>query len=93
MGPQELAASLADRSLPAADIACIIDWIYEAGDINRLSAAEITRAYSTSPLVVREAVTRRVDVPQSTLEGLRRRHGEGSDFGVSGLVYVLAKPR
>lgn len=92
MGPQELTASLADRSLPAADIACIIHWIYEAGDINRLSTAEITRAYSTSPLVVRETVTRRVDVPQPTLQRLRQRHGEGSDFGVSGLVYVLAKP-
>lgn len=93
MGPTELAAYLADRSVPAADIACIIDWIYEAADINRLSTAEITRAYTTSPLVVQEAATRRVDVPQSILQSLRRRHGEDCDYGVSGLVYVLAKPR
>lgn len=91
-GPTELATYLSDRSLPETDIACIIEWIYAANDINRLSTTAITRAYSTSPLVVREAVTQRVDVPPTTLDALRQRHGAGVDFGISGLLYVLARP-
>lgn len=93
MEQPELEEYLARQSLPASDIACISDWIYRADDINRLSTTELTRAYTTSGLVVLEAITRRVDVPQPTLERLRHRHGEGCDFGMSGLTYVLAKPR
>ena len=92
MEQTELEEYLARQSLPATDIACISDWIYRADDINRLSTTELTRAYTTSGLMVQEAITRRVDVPQPTLQRLRDRHGEGCDFGVSGLTYVLAKP-
>jgi SAM-dependent methyltransferase len=92
MEPAELEECLARRSLPASDIACIVDWIYRADDINRLPTTELTRAYTSSPLVVLEATTRRVDVPQPTLERLRHRQGEGCDFGVGGLIYVLMKP-
>ena len=93
MEQAELEEYLARQSLPASDIACISDWIYRNENINRLSTTELTRAYTTSGLVVLEAITRRVDVPQPTLERLRHRHGEGCDFGIGGLVYVLAKPR
>lgn len=93
MEQAELEAYLARQSLPASDITCIADWIYRSDDINRLSTTELTRAYTTSGLVVLEAIPRHVDVPRPVLEQLRRRHGEGCDFGIGGLVYVLAKPR
>jgi ubiquinone/menaquinone biosynthesis C-methylase UbiE len=92
MEQAELEEYLARQSLPASDIACISDWIYRNDNINRLSTTELTRAYTTSGLVVLEAITRRVDIPQPTLERLRHRHGEGCDFGIGGLAYVLAKP-
>jgi SAM-dependent methyltransferase len=92
MEQTELEEYLVGQSLPASDIACISDWIYRAEDINRLSTADLTQAYTTSGLVVLEAITRRVDVPPHTLERLRHRHGEGCDFGIGGLLYVLSKP-
>ena len=93
MEQAELEAYLTRQSLPATDIACISDWIYRNDNINRLSTTELTRAYTTSGLVVLEAITQRADIPQPTLERLRHRHGEGCDFGIGGLAYVLAKPR
>lgn len=88
----ELEEYLARRSLPASDIACIGDWFYHAKDINRLSTTELTTAYATSKLVVLEAITQRVDDPDTTLQRLRQRHGGGCDFGIDRLTYVLAKP-
>ena len=92
MEQAELEDHLARRSLPASDIACIVNWIYRSQDINRLSTGELTRAYTTSKMVVLEAITGRVDVPEATLRRLRKLHGEGCDFGIDRLTYVLAKP-
>jgi len=92
MEREELEHYLALRSLPPPDIGCIADWIYEADDINRLSTPELMRCYTTSPLTVLEAAVRRVDVPETTLHDLRRRHGDGCDFGAGGLTVVLRKP-
>lgn len=42
--------------------------------------------------MILEIVARKIFVLPSILSQLRKRYGEGSDFGISGLMYVLAKP-
>ena len=92
MNEAELERSLLAQSLPPDDIACILDWVYHNPEINRLNTEELCAAYTSSGLVVLEATTRREDVPDDVLTQLRERHGEGCDYGLSGLTLVLAKP-
>ena len=92
MSEQELTAYLEDRLLPNVDIECIIDWVFKSNNINRLTHSEIAKAYSTSSLILLEANTQRVDVPTQLLPVLRKKCGEGIDYGIIGVSYVLAKP-
>jgi hypothetical protein len=93
MPEEQLTAYLKGCLLPDTDIECIVDWVYASNEINRLTFQEIGEAYSTSKLIVLEANTQRVDVPAQLLLDLRRKCGEGIDYGVTGVTYVLAKPR
>lgn len=92
MNESELEQSLLAQSLPPDDIASILDWVYHNPEINRLDTKELCTAYTSSALVVLEATTRRDEVPPHVLTQLRERHGEGCDYGLSGLTFVLAKP-
>lgn len=83
---------LISKSIPSGDIDCIIDWVYEEDNVNRLDSRRIADAYATSKLTMLEAVINRRNVPGPVLEELRKKHGEGIDYGIDGVVYVLAKP-
>lgn len=91
MNEAEMEQSLRQSALPHNDISCILDWIYHNPEINRLDSRSILSAYSTSGLAVLEANTRRQDVPDNVLVKLRQRHGEGIDYGLSGLVIALTR--
>jgi SAM-dependent methyltransferase len=88
----ELEHVLQAQSLPGQDIACILNWIYHNPELNRLDSTSICSAYTTSGLTVLEANIKRQDVPADILTKLRELHGERIDYGLSGLVIVLAKP-
>jgi SAM-dependent methyltransferase len=83
---------LINESLPLVDIQCIIDWVYISDQINRLSMAILAKAYSSSKLIVLEANTHRVEVPNDIEAALRNKYGNGVDYGVCGVSYVLARP-
>jgi hypothetical protein len=93
MEEKQLGKVLEEQSLPASDIDCICEWVYHSNEINRLTASEIAMAYTGSELICLEAITQRVDVPENILKQLWERHGQGCDFGISGLTYVFTKPR
>jgi ubiquinone/menaquinone biosynthesis C-methylase UbiE len=92
MSEEQLKEYLHEQSLPLGDIDCVIHWIYHHSGLNRLTFAQLAKAYTTSRLVVLEANTQRIEVPEHILRQLREKHGEGNDFGTGGVVYVLAKP-
>ena len=92
MAPEQMKEHLAEKSIPVKDIDCIIDWVFHSNEVNRIDMTKIAEAYTNSGLIVLEANCARVDVPDTTLEELRRRHGEGIDYGIQGVTYVLAKP-
>lgn len=54
--------------------------------------SEIAEAYGASELTVLEAVANRSQVPPHMESTLRERFGEGIDYGVDGIYYVLTKP-
>jgi SAM-dependent methyltransferase len=89
--PDQMRECLAEKSIPGADIDCIIDWVFYSDQVNRLNMSEIAKAYTSSRLIVLEANTARVDVPSDVQGALRKRYGEGIDFGIFGVSYVLAK--
>lgn len=92
MAPDQMKEYLAEKSIPAQDIDCIIDWVFHSNEVNRIDMTEIAEAYTNSGLIVLEANSVRVDVPGTTLADLRRRYGDGIDYGINGVTYVLAKP-
>ena len=92
MTPDQMTEYLAKESIPVKDIDCIIDWVFHSNEVNRIDMTRIAEAYTNSGLVVLEANSTRVDVPSNTLADLRRRYGDGIDYGVNGVTYVLAKP-
>ena len=53
--------------------------------------SEIAEAYGASELTVLEANVRRAEVPHHIESTLRESCGEGVDYGVEGIYYVLAK--
>lgn len=91
MSPDEMRTFLAEQGIPANDIECIVDWVYVTDDINRLTMADVAAAYGRSKLTVLEMTTMRTDVPPEVQRALRQRHGEGIDYGVSSMAYVLTK--
>jgi SAM-dependent methyltransferase len=91
MSEQQMTDHLGSKSLPQVDIDCIIDWVYRSDQVNRLSSSEIAKAYSTSQLVVLEANTVRSQVPPDVERALRRHCGDGIDYGMRGISYVLWK--
>lgn len=91
MNEAEMRQSLLEQSLPVDDISCILDWIYHSPEINRLDSRTILSAYNTSGLTILEANTRRQDVPADILVQLREKHGQGIDYGLSGLEMVLTR--
>lgn len=93
MTPDQMRDHLTEQKIPSSDIDCIIDWVFTSDEVNRIGMSEIAEAYTNSKLIVLEANTDRVDVPQDIQTALQRRHGEGVDYGISGVTYVLAKPR
>ncbi|MFO0960137.1 MAG: class I SAM-dependent methyltransferase [Isosphaeraceae bacterium] len=93
MSPGQMREHLANEKLPQIDIDCIIDWVFSSPEINRLALSDIAAAYGRSKLTVLEANTTRCDVPQDVLAALRERNGEGIDYGLWSVAYVLAKPR
>lgn len=92
MTPDQMKKHLAEKSVPAEDIDCIIDWVFHSNEVNRIDMTKIAEAYTNSGLTVLEAHSVRVDVPGTTLIDLRRRYGDGVDYGINGVAYVLAKP-
>lgn len=92
MTQDQMSEYLAAESIPSVDIECIIDWVYYSDNINRLSMREIAEAYTTSRLMVLEASTHRVDVPREVELALRKQRGDGIDYGICGVSYVLARP-
>jgi SAM-dependent methyltransferase len=92
MSPDQMQSHLQLQGLPGTDIDCILDWVFESKDINRLTMSDIANAYGGSDMIVLEAATSSVAVPAETQLELRGRYGEGIDFGAYGVTYVLAKP-
>ena len=85
---------LIKKSIPEGDIDCILDFVFfGTGQINRLNMSEIAEAYTNSKLIVLEANTSRIDVPPGIQEDLRKCCGEGVDYGICGVTYLLAKPK
>lgn len=93
MDQEELRLHLQEKTLPPGDVDCIVDWTYHNKDLNRLSSAELVKAYANSRLKVLEINANRVEVPAPVLIMLRERYGDGCDFGITGLTILLAKPR
>jgi SAM-dependent methyltransferase len=91
MDQDQMRKYLQAQSLPGVDIECIVDWVYRSDQVNRLNMSEIADAYSSSKLVLLEANTRRSRVPPDVEAALRKRCGEGIDYGTSGISYVLTK--
>ncbi len=91
MLPDQMRRYLTDRSIPSVDVDCIIDWVFRSDQVNRISMSKIAEAYTQSRLTVLEANTDRVNVPPDIQESLRRRCGDGVDYGICGVKYVLAK--
>lgn len=92
MNEGQMRRYLEERSIPASDVDCIVDWVYSSGEVNRVGMAEIAKSYGGSRLIVLEANVSRVDVPADAQSTLRQRWGEGTDFGIYGVSYVLMKP-
>jgi len=91
LSKEELKNRLNAQSIPESDIACIVHWIYDSDEVNRLSLGEICEAYTNSGLTTLEANMQRVDIPEETLIQLRQKHGDGIDYGVSGITFILKK--
>lgn len=91
MTADQMGDYLNSKSLPDVDIECIVDWVYNSDQINRLSMPEIAQAYSTSKLILLEANTVRSKVPPDIEWALRKRCGDGIDYGTRGISYVLLK--
>lgn len=91
MTQDQMREHLTSKTLPDADIECIIDWVYCSDQVNRLNMSEIAEAYSTSKLIVLEANTVRSRVPPDVELPLRKHCGDGIDYGTCGISYVLAK--
>jgi SAM-dependent methyltransferase len=91
MTPDQMREYLAAKSLPSTDIECILDWVYHSDNINRLNMSEIAKAYTTSRLMVLEANTLRVSVPHDVELTLQKQCGDGIDYGIHRVTYVLKK--
>lgn len=91
MTQEQMREHLLAESLPNSDIECIIDWVYHSEQVNRLNMTEIADAYTNSELIVLEANTSRFDVPPDIELALRKKCGDGIDYGISSVSYVLAK--
>jgi ubiquinone/menaquinone biosynthesis C-methylase UbiE len=91
MTQDQMREYLSAKSLPRVDIECIIDWVYCSDQVNRMNMSEIAEAYTTSRLIVLEANTLRSEVPRDMESALRKHCGEGVDYGVQGVSYVLVK--
>ena len=92
MTPNRMREYLAEKSIPSTDIDCIIDWVFYSNEVNRINMSEIAEAYTNSRLIVLEANTVRVDIPADIQVALRKQCGDGIDYGILGVTYVLAKP-
>jgi len=91
MTSDQMREHLAAKSIPSADIECIVDWVYYSDQVNRLNMSEIAEAYTTSKLIVLEANTFRVDIPHDVQLALQKPCGNRVDYGIYGVSYVLAK--
>jgi SAM-dependent methyltransferase len=91
LSEEELKDHLRDQSIPESDITCIAHWIYASDEVNRLSLTEISDAYTDSGLTTIEANVQRCEVPEGILHQLRQKCGDGIDYGISGITYVLRK--
>jgi len=88
---EELRDHLRDQSIHEPDIDCIVHWIYASDEVNRLSFSEISEAYTNAGLTTLEANVQRDDVPEEILQILRQKYGDGNDYGIFGITYVLRK--
>jgi SAM-dependent methyltransferase len=93
MTPNQMKEHLRGKSISSADVDCIVDWVFCSDEVNRLTMSEIAEAYACSKLTVLEANTTRADVSRDMQVALRKRCGDGIDYGISGVKYVLQKPR
>lgn len=93
MTPNDMREHLANKAIPSNDIDCIIDWVFHSNEINRINMSEIAEAYTSSKMVVLEANTIRIDVSPEVRTALRKRCGDGIDYGILGVTYVLVKPK
>lgn len=93
MSESQMSEHLVDNGIPRKDIECIIDCVFRSERINRLGMSEIARAYSGSEMHLLEANVVRFPVPSGIELALRELHGSGVDYGVTGISYVLTKPR
>ncbi len=93
LSEEDLRNNLKGQSIPESDINCIAHWIYASDNVNRLSFSEIAKAYTSSGLIVLEANVKGVDVPEGTLDELRQKCGDGMDYGIIAIDYLLKKER
>jgi SAM-dependent methyltransferase len=93
LSEEDLRDNLRSQSIPESDINCIAHWIFASDNMNRLSFREIAKAYTSSGLVVLEANVQGVDVPEGILHELRQKCGDGMDYGVIAVDYLLKKER
>lgn len=84
---------LTNKGIPSQDIECILDWVYDHDDINRLDIKSIAAAYSKSRFIVLEANTTKVNVPTDIQTHLRNICGDNIDFGICGISYILLKAK
>jgi SAM-dependent methyltransferase len=93
MSPEEMSNYLSRLSIPHSDIECIIDWVFEASTINRLTFEQIAEAYTNSRLTVLEVIADKVEVPDLAQAALRERFGMDQAWGICNVQYVLKKER
>lgn len=93
MTPDQMKEYLTEKLIPSIDIDCIIHWVFSSNVVNRINMSEIAEAYTSSRLIVLEANTVRVDMPRDIQAALRKWCGDGIDYGVLGVTYVLTKPQ
>ncbi len=94
MDRHQLGAAIRDRrpGIPDSDVAAICDYIYASDNITRVSHHDIAMSFSNAPLTTLQMVSNSIEVPAPVADALRRRYGNGNDYGVSTLQYLMHKP-
>jgi hypothetical protein len=90
--PEELTNALQNNGVEQQDIPTIVNYVYNAPNINRETARSIARAVSESGFIVMSLSPSRHVLPPEMLERLRSIYSDEEDWSIGGLAMVLSKP-